>query len=523
MLSSFLIAEGDEILPVCGRCKRSGLECRRGSQIRFRYAGDPASYDTDTQALVNVFQRGMEDGGFRYPKNQIWLSTITKSANYIVDETRIVASCYHIQEDSELSSSLEGTPRTESSLPIPGLDNCSSPSFVAPSWPLDTTQGYEVCNTSLSLTALQSLSSRLIRPSPINLDSSSTITPSHKSPSPPESPPDDQTEWTESEEHNVVIVDSNLLAENDSHSTQCRESQLYVSQPMWPFQDRKQARLMRYFVDNLARWFDLCDYERHFALIVPKRAATCPMLLNATLAVSARHLSFLGRTDICDLSDFVRYQEQCLHHFIPSLNNSAVILDENILAATVILRYLEEVDVPLFVSETQYHLIGTRIFVHAQGEALVAGGLRQAAFWVAIRQEIYMALVNQRPVHPGFNLSASSFDYSFSPAADCTWANRIVMHCADVLRFCFGDDQANVEARHETLLEYTREWSRCCPESFSPTFYREPDRGGDRFTERIEHEAMLDVLVRTEKELGWPTTTAQQRMKQSWGWEVDGV
>lgn len=45
--------------------------------------------------------------------------------------------------------------------------------------------------------------------------------------------------------------------------------------------------------------------------------------------------------------------------------------------------------------------------------------------------------------------------------------------------------------------------------------------GGDRFTERIEHEAMLDVLVRTEKELGWPTTTAQERMKRAWGWEVD--
>lgn len=68
------------------------------------------------------------------------------------------------------------------------------------------------------------------------------------------------------------------------------------------------------------------------------------MLLNATLAVSARHLSFLGRTDICDLSDFVHYQEQCLNHFIPSLNDSSVILDENILAATVTLRYLEEVD-----------------------------------------------------------------------------------------------------------------------------------------------------------------------------------
>lgn len=132
---------------------------------------------------------------------------------------------------------------------------------------------------------------------------------------------------------------------------------------------------------------------------------------------------------------------------------------------------------PLFVSETQYHLLGTRIFIRAQGEALVAGGLRQAAFWVALRQEIYLALVNQRPVHPGFHLPAYSFDHVFSPADDCIWANRIVMHCADVLRFCFGDDQANIEARYEALVEYTTQWSRNSPESFSPIFYREADKG----------------------------------------------
>lgn len=128
---------------------------------------------------------------------------------------------------------------------------------------------------------------------------------------------------------------------------------------MWPLKDPEEPRLIRYFVAELARWvmvsesqgmseamltnlqFDLCDYERHFELVVPRRAATCPLLLHAILAVSGRHMSFRGK---CDLSVFTKYHDICLQHMIEALNESCALLDENILAATVILRYLEEVD-----------------------------------------------------------------------------------------------------------------------------------------------------------------------------------
>src|ERR1700733_11257546 len=41
--------------------------------------------------------------------------------------------------------------------------------------------------------------------------------------------------------------------------------------------------------------FDLCDPERHFALVVPQRARSCPPLLNAIFTASARHLSRLAK------------------------------------------------------------------------------------------------------------------------------------------------------------------------------------------------------------------------------------
>lgn len=42
--------------------------------------------------------------------------------------------------------------------------------------------------------------------------------------------------------------------------------------------------------------------------------------------------------------------------------------------------------------------------------------------------------------------------------------------------------------------------------------------GGDRFTSRSDQEALLDVLVRTERDHARPTATVQDQMKRSWGW-----
>ena len=46
----------------------------------------------------------------------------------------------------------------------------------------------------------------------------------------------------------------------------------------------KEAVFMRYFVVTLAPWFDPCDPERNFALVVPHRARTCPPLIIAIVS-----------------------------------------------------------------------------------------------------------------------------------------------------------------------------------------------------------------------------------------------
>ena len=92
-------------------------------------------------------------------------------------------------------------------------------------------------------------------------------------------------------------------------------------------------------------------------MIVPQRAGQCPALLNAIYAASARHISrldqfqkdnevgYLGKR-IPDIhpDTAVEYHNICIKHLVALTDHFQAIFDENLLAASVILRLYEEID-----------------------------------------------------------------------------------------------------------------------------------------------------------------------------------
>ena len=91
--------------------------------------------------------------------------------------------------------------------------------------------------------------------------------------------------------------------------------------------------------------------------MVPQRAATCPPLLNAIFTASARHLSRLREyrdnggiryhgKHLPDLriETAVQYHNRCIDHLVSLSDDPEEVLDENLLAAAIILRFYEEVD-----------------------------------------------------------------------------------------------------------------------------------------------------------------------------------
>ncbi|KAH6683598.1 hypothetical protein F5X68DRAFT_242486, partial [Plectosphaerella plurivora] len=374
---------------------------------------------------------------------------------------------------------------------------------------------------------------------------------------------------------------------------------IYLDTPRWPLSDPEEAMLFRYYIDTLTPFFDMCDEEKHFARIVPLRAATCCPLFHAILAYAAKRLSRLGDYDSV-VAD--KYHQKCLNALIPALSNSAAVADENLLTSLILLRSMEEIDAPISAPSPEFHLMGTRVFLEAQKMSCDFTGLRLASFWIAMRQEIYMAFIHSRPVRSDFALN--TFEWLNEPdVTGCNTANRIIIYCAACLRYCYGSQEVTVEGWDE-LQGYLQEWWNERPWHYTPIYTDENDDGttpgflpdiryynsavvtgiqhyhlakmllaahspnipklgfsrkrafdsmneeikvavraivgiaesnqytppayvtasmaitmaGDCFTERSEQQVLYDVLMKTDKDLAWPTHSARQALLKSWGW-----
>jgi len=133
-------------------------------------------------------------------------------------------------------------------------------------------------------------------------------------------------------------------------------------------------------------------------------------------------------------------------------------------------------------NDLQGHMLGIQVFVNARDpQSMHRGGLSEASFWVGLRQEIYSAMMAHKAI--ALNLSNGLVDRSLEATSDFGWANRAVVHCADVLNCCFGRDTVGLE-EWRGLEEGSRGWKENAPSSFEPIFYRERDVAtGESFPE----------------------------------------
>ncbi|KAK3680973.1 hypothetical protein B0T22DRAFT_523742 [Podospora appendiculata] len=264
------------------------------------------------------------------------------------------------------------------------------------------------------------------------------------------------------------------------------------SKPIWPMKDPQEARLVRHFVQNLAIWLDLCDQRRMFEAIVPERAGSCPTLLNAILALSHRHLSHVNEEfkhshiDKPSALGFLAYETACLEALRQMYNRPLTSTDaENLFAAIIILRVLDEMKADHENRHAHIHLSGIKIHVEI---GIVPGSLGAASFWVALRQEVYSAVMNRCQV--GLKLVQSLVDQSLGIADDETWANRAIVHCAQVLNFCFGDHRS-ISRRDRlntlnTLNTWSNEWLASVPASWIPKYVKKFGRGEKEDQEETE-------------------------------------
>lgn len=104
-----------------------------------------------------------------------------------------------------------------------------------------------------------------------------------------------------------------------------------------------------------------------------------------------------------------------------------------------------------------------------------SGGLREAASWVFLRQDIYVALTLGQP--SGIHLDNYKGSSSFHNSDAGAWANRMVFTFAKVLSYALLPDGALASTQWSRLEEEVEAWSTARPWHFEPLWFRES--GGD--------------------------------------------
>jgi hypothetical protein len=131
-----------------------------------------------------------------------------------------------------------------------------------------------------------------------------------------------------------------------------------------------------------------------------------------------------------------------------------------------------------------HHLAGSSSILRAsQSDRFVdpsAVPVRDAVFWVYVRQCLYNATISQQPLDIDFSLqlrpSPDAMQDSHPLAwlrLETAWANQMLWHTACVANFCFAgirtqDEQTSSTHRWQELWDSTQMWNKNKPASFDP-------------------------------------------------------
>ena len=137
-------------------------------------------------------------------------------------------------------------------------------------------------------------------------------------------------------------------------------------------------------------------------------------------------------------------------------------------------------------SVDEQHLAGCSAIIRSsQGNHYVdpsAPTLREAAFWVYVRQCLYNATINQQPPDIDFSLRLHPTPSSLRDAhplarlrLETAWANQMTWNLACVVNFCFdGKEPQNEKTykmrRWKELWDLVQTWIRDRPDGFNAIF-----------------------------------------------------
>ncbi|RAH50446.1 uncharacterized protein BO95DRAFT_352149, partial [Aspergillus brunneoviolaceus CBS 621.78] len=280
----------------------------------------------------------------------------------------------------------------------------------------------------------------------------------------------------------------------------------------------QEACLLRYFIEEISPWFDHCDHLRHFRLEVPRRARHCSTLRNAIFAVSARHLVRLPQYKtprgfvyhgqlLSGMEDAtaVEYTLKCIPDLVKFPDVSDPINQENIMVAAVILRQYEEMEEDMdddgpaeTAAKNRVNFLAiTQTIIESMMSHRLEQSLATAAYWIAIRQEVYYALTRQR---------APIMQFQPQDWRRASVANKFIMLASEVTKW-FWEDRSIDE--WERLVRCERQLVDACRSELVPILEKQAEKLQGRIFPTIWYSSEDQVTASQHLELSRMILTAE--------------
>lgn len=227
------------------------------------------------------------------------------------------------------------------------------------------------------------------------------------------------------------------------------------------------------FTTHISQWIDLFDPYRHFASLVPRLAIHNVGLMNAILAVSARHNSVVMTGDTDEKTrardSAIKYYHESLHYVRIAMQDTSYHTSLELLATTLIISAFEMLDGS--TQDWQRHLEGVFWIQRSQVIHGDSGGLRGAVWWAWLCQDIWAAFRSKRRVFTFWQPTKKFHDLNPTQLAA-----RAVFLLGRVVNYCVKEiSGAELTLAIATKLEQARslssmldEWESFLTQEFMP-------------------------------------------------------
>lgn len=206
------------------------------------------------------------------------------------------------------------------------------------------------------------------------------------------------------------------------------------------------AALLKIYHNGIGTWMDIFDHTRTYQSEIVRCSLSSPLLMHAICAMSAKQMSLTENKFLWE-PVASRFYGESLGLLIKELTNPGT--DRGLLlAATILLGSYELLAEP--GTDYQKHIYGACTVIQSFKPGEKELRLEQASFWVYARQDVALALVNERPTltppdeWPPIPQHANSIDTKFG--------HNILQLLGRVIQIKFAQgDRASSNTKYQDL------------------------------------------------------------------------